>query len=276
MINSELSHAIYNCLKKLINDTCSSLEFISLENSRHTTLNTFDEDGQPLSSTELKANLLEISSLLDSLEFTISPFNLDVNKSIAIKGSENSLFQLKRSSANLENNKIHYSVTKSSSEQNLLREIGFSENLIQLLNSSTARNSGLIVCNGKQIETKLTLQCLYPDWPHLSIEEFKSISDCNKAFVYLSDFDPVALVTSILEIGKEKEVRVALADRIISVISLIPVKKQCGACAKPTPIPQASRTQFPFFLIDQVPTSYLFSRGCERCEYRSYRGITFL
>lgn len=276
MTNFELFQSIYNCFIKSKGDLCRKLEFKTSENSGAVLIDSFDEKGNLLSSSSYPINILEANKLLDSLEFHNSPFNKDISRCILVKSGASSLSILRRLSTNIQSGRIELEVSSYTSSTSLEKELGFSEELIATLAQSISSSNGLIICNGKQVETRLTLQCLYPAWTHISIEEYRSNSEISKAFVYLQDYDPISLVTSFLEVGTEKDTRVALSERITAVISLIPLKKQCGACAKPTPIPQSSRSQFPFYLVDQVPTSYLFSRGCERCEYRSYKGLTFL
>lgn len=158
----------------------------------------------------------------------------------------------------------------------LVNEFGLTRELISKLEAWTSADSGIILASGKHSDSRIILNKLAPDWSHLSHAEFKEDSTQDKIFVYLQDTDPVSLYTSFIELHSEKGARTSISNKIKGIVSLIPLKKQCGACAKPTPIPQTSRSIFPAFLIPLVPTSYLFSRGCEQCEYRSYKGITFL
>lgn len=158
----------------------------------------------------------------------------------------------------------------------LIEEFGLTKELVQNLKGWVSENQGIIIASGKHSESKDILTKLAPEWAHLSQVEFKDNAKIDKAFIYLSDLDPISLFTSFIELSTEIESREKIAKRIKGIVSLIPLKKQCGTCAKPTPIPQTSRGLFPKFIVESVPTSYLFSRGCERCEYRSYIGITFL
>lgn len=276
MTNSELYYSIYSLLMKKGDLSCSQLEFKLHDQSKGMLINILDADNNVQLSAHIDLNLLEANSILESLEYPYSPFGNHATKCILVKTGENRICQLRRHTSNMQNGRILFTLTEDLCNNGLANEIGLTDALIKLLNSCTSSDSGLVICNGKQIESRLALQTLYPQWVHISHEEFKKNATIDKAFVYIKDFDPVALATSILENCEDRNMRISVADRIKCVVSLIPVKKQCGACAKPTPIPQSSRNQFPFFLVEQVPTSYLFSRGCERCEYRSYKGLTFL
>ncbi len=276
MKNNDLIQVTHTFLMKNRSANCVSLNISQGANGAGNLMSLLGPSREIIATLEIDQSLEQALFDLDSPELESNRYGDSLKSSTLFKDHDNSYRYLKAINKKFKEGQIEFSINEYPSELGLAVELGLTEELLSLLNSSIDKGSGLIICNGKQAESKQILQTLYPEWSHISIQQFIQNTQMDKAFIYINDYDPISLVSIALENCPNVESRVSVAGRISCVISLIPVKKQCGACAKPTPIPIASRNTFPLFLVNTVPTSYLFSRGCERCEYRSYRGSTFL
>ncbi len=170
--------------------------------------------------------------------------------------------------------------------KSLQSNLGLSDELLFFLEEIYKNQDGILLL-GCPENSELITSFLIEAYPLIKmsrierfIEDSKNLgleSALNNTQVIVSnDLDCTTIFLSLLEQYSNEADKLKVISKINGILILIPLKKQCGSCSKPTSIPSTSKERFPTMLASSIPSSYLFSRGCEKCGYSSYSNHTFL
>ncbi len=153
------------------------------------------------------------------------------------------------------------------------------------LTQALKQRSGMILTNhfesqkkigGSALVLSMRPDALFFDTELSSSELLECISASKNHLVVIGvpSLNPVEQIWNICTVLKDSGASTdSFTEQLLLSFVNTRVRRQCGVCAKSTNIPADSVNKLPQIIQNSIEKTYMFSRGCSKCGFSSYRGM---